>query len=53
MGDIVIKDLSMGTSWVFTPTREGYCAAATKIDEIIQQGHRAGGDIGRVRSYTG
>ena len=53
MGDIVIKDLTMGQSWTFTPTNAGYYAAAAKIEEIIQQGHRVGGDVGRVRSYTG
>ena len=53
MGDIIIRDETMGMSYRFTPTREGYFAAAAKIDEIIQKGHRAGGDIGRVRSYTG
>ena len=53
MGDIVIKDLTMGQSWAFTPTSAGYYAAAAKIEEITQQGHRVGGDVGRVRSYTG
>ena len=53
MGDIIIKDVTMGTSYSFTPTREGYFAAKAKIDEIIQKGHEVGGDIGRVRSYTG
>ncbi len=53
MGDIIIKDITMGTSYCFTPTKEGYFAARAKIDEIIQQGHRVGGDVGRVTSYTG
>ncbi|MBQ3464837.1 hypothetical protein IJH15_01280 [Candidatus Saccharibacteria bacterium] len=53
MGDIVIIDLTMGRSWTFTPTREGYFQAAAKIDEILQNGHRVGGDIARVRNYTG
>lgn len=53
MGDIIIRDETMGQSWRFSPTREGYYAAAAKIDEIIQKGHRVGGDIGRVRAYTG
>jgi len=53
VGDIIIKDITMGTSYRFTPTKEGYYAAKAKIDEIIQKGHRAGGDIGRVTSFTG
>lgn len=53
MGTIIIRDETMGISYEFQPTREGYYAAAAKIDEITQKGHRAGGDIGRVRSYTG
>ena len=53
MGDIIIRDETMNISYRFTPTREGYYAAAAKIEEIIQKGHRVGGDIGRVRSYTG
>lgn len=53
VGDIIIRDETMNISYRFTPTREGYYAAAAKIDEITQKGHRVGGDIGRVRSYTG
>ncbi len=53
MGDIIIRDETMGISYRFSPTREGYYAAAAKIDEITQKGHRVSGDIGRVRSYTG
>ena len=53
MGDIIIKDLSTGQSWAFTPIREGYYAAAAKIDEITQKGHKVGGDVGRVRAFTG
>ena len=53
MGNIIIKDVTMGRSWSFVPTPEGYFAAAAKIDEIKQQGHLVGGDIGRVKSYTG
>ena len=53
MGELIVVDVSMGTSWAFVPTREGYYAAAAKIDEIIQQGHRVGGDIGKIKSYTG
>ena len=33
MGDIVIKDLTMGRSWTFAPTNAGYYAAAAKIEE--------------------
>ncbi len=53
MGDIIIKDLTMGESYSFSPTREGYFQARAKIDEILQKGHRVGGDVGRVTSYTG
>lgn len=53
VGDIIIKDVTMNQSWSFTPTREGYFAASAKIDEIEQKGHKVGGDVGRVRSFTG
>ena len=53
MGNIIIRDESTGQSWSFVPTREGYYMAAAKIDEIVQKGHHVGGDIGRVRSFTG
>ena len=50
LGDIIIRDDTMGQSWCFTPTREGYFMAAAKIEEIIQKGHRVGGDVGRVKA---
>ena len=53
VGNIIIRDESTGQSWSFVPTREGYYMAAAKIDEIVQKGHHVGGDIGRVRSFTG
>lgn len=53
MGNIIIKDITMGQSWSFTPTREGYYSASAKIEEITQQGHQVGGDVGRVKAYTG
>ena len=49
---IIIKDETMGISWSFVPTREGYFRARAKIDEIIQKGHLVGGDISRVMDYT-
>ena len=51
VGNIIIRDESTGQSWSFVPTREGYYEASAKIDEIIQKGHRVGGDVGRVRDY--
>lgn len=53
MGDIIIIDETMGMSYSFVPVKEGYYAARAKIDEIIQQGHRVGGDVGRVTAFTG
>lgn len=43
----------MNESYSFTPTHEGYMAAAAKIQEINDQGHLAGGDLARVRAYVG
>lgn len=43
----------MGISWSFVAIKEGYYAARAKIDEITQKGHRVGGDVGKVMSYTG
>lgn len=43
----------MGTSYAFVPTKEGYYAADAKIQEIIGQGHRVGGDVARVRRFVG
>lgn len=43
----------MGRSWSYTPIPAGYYAAAAKIEEIVQMGHRVGGDIARVKAYTG
>ncbi len=48
---IIIRDVTMNESYPFVPTKEGYAAAAAKIDEIIQKGHQVGGDVGRVRAY--
>ncbi len=50
---IVIKDLTMGTSWTFVATKEGYASAYARIQAIIGQGHRAGGDVARVYAYCG
>ena len=50
---IVIRDETMNESYSFVATREGYFAARAKITEIIQKGHRVGGDVGRVMAYTG
>jgi len=50
---IIIKDETMGRSYSFVATREGYYAAAAKIDEIVGMGHRVGGDVAKVRAYTG
>lgn len=53
MGDIIIEDKTLGRSYNFTPTSEGYFRAQAKIQEIVQQGHQVAGDISRVMSYTG
>ncbi len=53
MGEIVIRDESMGMSWVYQPTNTGYAEAYQKILEIVQAGHRVGGDVGRVQSFMG
>ena len=50
---IIIYDVTMGTSFPFVATREGYFAADAKIKEIIQLGHEVGGDIAKVRAYVG
>ena len=48
---LIIRDETMGRSWSFVATREGYYAAYAKIEEIIGLGHRVGGDVAKVRSY--
>ena len=48
---IIIKDETIGMSWAFVPTHEGYCCADAKITEILGLGHRVGGDIAKVRAY--
>ena len=53
VGDIIIRDETMGQSFAYTPTTAGYFAASAKIDEITQLGHKVGGDVGRVRAFTG
>lgn len=53
VGDIIIRDETMGQSWSFTPTKAGYAQAAARIEAITQQGHKVGGDVARVLSYTG
>ncbi|MDO4527021.1 MAG: hypothetical protein Q4B87_02940 [Candidatus Saccharibacteria bacterium] len=50
---IIIIDITMGTSYSFVATREGYYQAVAKIEEITGMGHRVGGDIAKVREYVG
>ena len=50
---IIIRDITMSTSYSFVATREGYFAAYAKIEEIIGMGHKVGGDVARVRAYCG
>ena len=50
---IIIKDETMGKSWPFVETREGYFEAYAKIQEIVGQGHKVSGDVGKVRAYCG
>lgn len=53
MGDIVIRDETMGESRTFTPTVAGYAQADAYMQSIVQQGHKVGGDVGRVTDYMG
>ena len=48
---IIIRDDTMGRSWAFVATDEGYHQAYAKIQEIIQMGHKVGGDVAKVRAY--
>ena len=48
---LIIRDETMGRSWSFVATREGYYAAYAKIEEIIGLGHRVSGDVAKVRAY--
>ena len=50
---IIIEDITMGRTYSFVATREGYFEADAKIKEILGMGHQVGGDIGRVRAYVG
>ena len=50
---IIIRDETMGESFAFVTTREGYYAAYAKILQIEQSGHRVGGDVARVMNYVG
>ena len=49
---IIIIDETMGQSYSFVPTSEGYAEAYAKIEEIIGMGHKVGGDIARVREFV-
>ena len=49
---IIIIDETMGRSWSFVATREGYYQAYARIKAIEQQGHRVGGDVGKVMAYV-
>lgn len=48
---IIIIDETMGVSYSFVATREGYAEAYAKIEEIVGLGHRVSGDVARVREY--
>ncbi|MBR3180348.1 hypothetical protein IKF57_02340 [Candidatus Saccharibacteria bacterium] len=50
---IIIRDETMGQSFPFVATKEGYFAADAKIQEIVGMGHKVGGDIAKVRAYCG
>ncbi|MBQ9180621.1 hypothetical protein IJ135_00795 [Candidatus Saccharibacteria bacterium] len=45
--------MTLGRSYSFSPTREGYFAADAKIQEIVDMGHQVSGDVGRVQAYVG
>ena len=50
---IIIRDETMGKSYSFVATHEGYMAAYAQIQAIIGQGHKLGGDIAKVYAYVG
>ena len=49
---IIIIDETMGQSFSFVPTTEGYAQAYAKIEEIVGKGHKVGGDVARVREFV-
>ena len=50
---IIIRDETMGQSFSFVTTKEGYYAADAKIQEIVGMGHKVGGDVAKVRAFCG
>ncbi|MDO4612419.1 MAG: hypothetical protein Q4B29_03115 [Candidatus Saccharibacteria bacterium] len=50
---LIIEDRTMGQSWSFVATSEGYAEAYRKILEIEGQGHMLGGDVSKVTAYFG
>lgn len=50
---LIIIDETMGQSWSFVATQAGYAAAYARIQTIISQGHRVGGDAAKVMAHMG
>lgn len=50
---LIVIDETMKKSWKFSDSEEGFQAAAAQINAIIGQGHKVGGDVARIRAYTG
>ncbi len=48
---IIIRDETLGESYSFVPTHEGYRAAYATIQSIQSMGHKISGDVGKVLSY--
>lgn len=49
---IIIKDETMGESYSFVATKEGYYDAYARIRAIIDLGHKVGGDVAKVYAYV-
>lgn len=53
MGDIIIRDDTLGYSKSYPATEQGYRDAQNDIVSLRQQGRIVSGDVGRVEGYTG
>ena len=50
---LIIIDETMGRSWSFVATPQGYADAYARIQAITGQGHKVGGDVAKVMGYMG
>ncbi len=50
---IIIIDVTLGESYSFVATDQGYRDAYATIQSITHKGHKVGGDVGRVMNYIG